>query len=360
MTDKQRYIIQCEKIPQEERDVYRSFVDPNFTNLKRIAPVGEKAVYRVELTEEEVERANTASNLISIEQPSYATNDVGRTIPSMADLTFHKASEYWNWGWTGKGMVIGVIDSGLGSAIRGQFNVKAAKSFVGGDPYEDGSGHGSKISSLAIPPDAQIAVADVQVSDSGTVGSDAFIAAVHWLVDEVGVNFINFSSSGFSDEQAAHDAVIHATSNGVPFYTSTGNDGRSPANYPARWPESTGVGALDRTTGQRASNSNYGEGLDMEVSGVNVHTQDKNGNAVTASGTSAATPIAVWIAASQAGKTKPNGVTEQDVTNNLADNPMNPEGALNNTVPSGNPSNSPIGHNALDGTGSLPSLSEFC
>jgi hypothetical protein len=404
---RQRYIIQCEKIPQEDRDVYRSFSDPQFFNIKRLADIGDKAVYGVSLTEEEAERAARASNIINLGVSRTFAALVGTSIPSNADLKFHKAEQYRNWGWTGIRMVIGIIDSGLGEPTKGMFSIKAAKAFTGNNPYQDSLNHGTSIAALATPSQSQVVIADV-VGGTGGADEESSIAAVYWMVDEIGVNFINYSYGGPEANAAFEDAIDHAKAEGVPFFAATGNSGDAQAAYPARFTNAVAVGALDRTTGKKWPNSNGG--ADLWVSGVNVHTMDRSGNAITRSGTSASSPIAVWIAASQAGKTNPNGVTPENVTDNLIENPMNTEAVdPNNTtypdtaapaaggvpqfdsagnpvldenmqpvlsapdpiaptnpdmstggVPEGNPDNLPIGLDAMDGLGSLPSLSEFC
>lgn len=313
-----RHIIQCRKIPQAHRDTFRSLGGRETYREIKPSTLGEKAVYRVELTPEEVDRVRSASNLISLDVDVVRYPHVNSSVPSAADLAFHDASDFASWGWLGEGVDVGVIDTGLSSAISGMFNIKAAATFVGGSVYTDEGDHGTGVAAIAVPTQSRLVFGKNAIGSGGSSDSNS-IAALYWMVDEIGVQVVNMSFGGYEPNTAFDDAIKHAESKGAPVFISAGNEGEvgNPIEYPAYYGRA--VGALDRSTGGRAAFSNYGDWVDMWASGVDVSTYDASGSLTTFSGSSVATPVATFLFASQLGKTKAS-LSSTDVADSMSKN----------------------------------------
>lgn len=77
---------------------------------------------------------------------------------------------------------------------------------------------------------------------------------------------------------------------------ASGNENNSVLSYPASSPYTIAVGAIDKY-GNRASFSNYGNGLDVVAPGVNIFTTDVNDQYDNPNGTSMACPFVAAVAA---------------------------------------------------------------
>jgi subtilisin family serine protease len=176
---------------------------------------------------------------------------------------------------------VAVIDSGIdGTHPDLMGRVMAARSFVGGSPFQDTNGHGTFVAGeIAANPtnalgiaglafNARLIIAKV-VSPDGDVSLPAEVAGIRWAVAE-GAQVINLSLGGVRDplkpsldsysplEQAAVD---YAYSKGAVVVAAVGNGPQSPAtpwnyaSYPAALAHVIGVSA-DTQTGAVPDYSN--------------------------------------------------------------------------------------------------------
>jgi len=165
---------------------------------------------------------------------------------------------------------VAVIDSGIdGEHPEFEGRVVAAKSFVGGSPYEDSEGHGTFVAGeIAANPfnhqgiagigvNARLVIAKVVEAD-GSVSLRGEVEAIRWAVDQ-GARVINLSLGGVRDPRNAEAdtyspleqaAVNYAYARGAVVVAAVGNGSQSPAtpwnnaNYPAALPHVIGVSAL--------------------------------------------------------------------------------------------------------------------
>lgn len=207
---------------------------------------------------------------------------------------------------TGLGVVVAIIDTG----VRQTLPDLAATSFLPGYnairpdalPRDD-NGHGSHVcGTIAQSTDNRVGVAGIapaarilpiKVLDSHGTGTNYTIAVgIRWATEH-GANVINMSLGGVSS-QTLKDAVQFASGRGVTLCCAAGNRGTNGLLYPAAYPETISVGAIE-WTGQRASFSQYGPALTLVAPGVDIlqNTFDpRDGHAYygTWSGTSMACP----------------------------------------------------------------------
>jgi serine protease AprX len=193
------------------------------------------------------------------------------------------AKDAWSHGWTGKGVDVALIDSGVvpvkgltsGNVIQGP-----DLSFESQDPaleHLDTFGHGTHMASIiagrdtastgsfyakgdshsfnGVAPDARLVSLKVAASDGGSDVSQV-IAAIDWVTqhartDGLNIKVLNLSYGTDSKQDPAQDPLDYAVENawraGITVVVSSGNDGtnRHELADPANDPLVLAVGADD-------------------------------------------------------------------------------------------------------------------
>jgi serine protease AprX len=240
--------------------------------------------------------ANDVAQLRSVPGVFEVTGDVPLTLDSTSyDPTTDAASlygtaqtvgakAYWRNGFTGKGVDIALIDSGVapvngltspGKVVNGPD--LSFDSQVPGRMYLDAYGHGTHMAGiiagrddavvpgsgyagnttdfLGIAPDARLV--NVKVADSGgAVDVSQVIAAIDWIVQHktdngLNIRVINLSFGTDSTQPYALDPLAYAAEvawrNGIVVVAAVGNDGSNALGVadPANDPYVIAVGAVD-------------------------------------------------------------------------------------------------------------------
>jgi type VII secretion-associated serine protease mycosin len=265
--------------------------------------------------------------------PALPAAPVAPRAPSVADqwhLEALKVAEAHRVS-TGTGVVVAVIDSGVGQHPDLAGQVLPGHSFVGRpDQWQvDGAAHGTGVAglvvakgggagrALGIAPGARILPIKVTGSAQGEPGNVRDIgAAIRWAADN-GAKVINLSMS----VTLAIDSVLESTYTLADLYAdvryamdrdvvlvaAAGNAGRSPlpvemADAPAGIPGVLGVAATDRG-GTVWAGSRQGRQVGLAAPGVEIPVVspafggNPPGYAVVPGGTSAATPLVAGAAA---------------------------------------------------------------
>src|SRR6059036_1415909 len=150
---------------------------------------------------------------------------------------------------------------------------------------------------------AQISVIALRALGSNGQGSSLNTSqAIRWAADQ-GAKVINLSlgtNETFVGPTDIQLAVNYAWSKGALIVAAAGNSGTSTLDYPARLANVVSVAAIDES-GQRASFSNYGSGLDLSAPGTRIVTlsggNNQPNNAHYLQGTSFSTPFVTGAAA---------------------------------------------------------------
>jgi thermitase len=183
-------------------------------------------------------------------------------------------------------VVIAIADTGIDldhedlqtKLVQGH-NFVAFNSFY--NPYnpdnpDDDHGHGTHCAGIAAAiTNNSIGVAGVAplcklmpikvMNDKGE-GYDSDIAeGIIWAADH-GANVISISLGGNQSASVTENACNYAYNNGCVVVAATGNDDSSTICYPSRYENVIAVGASDYGD-NRASYSNYGEGIDLVAPG---------------------------------------------------------------------------------------------
>jgi subtilisin family serine protease len=270
--------------------------------------------------------------LVTVAEPaSAAVNDAKYE----AQWGFQKVGAEYAWGRsTGKGVLIAVVDTGVDAShpdLAGQ--VLPGYDFVTGDgDARDETGHGTLVAGIAaaasnngtgiasVAPGAQILPVRVLAGD-GTGNAGHAAAGIRWAVDTARARgqrlVVNLSldwtptamntsliadliPAGFVQEPQIDAAVKYAAGAGAVVVLAAGNEGKGETAYDATTPGILVVGSSDRSD-QRASFSNYGQGLDLVAPGVEIlSTYWSGGTGSTyalAKGTSVSVPFVSATAA---------------------------------------------------------------
>jgi hypothetical protein len=244
-----------------------------------------------------------------------------------------KAPEAWAKGFTGKGIVVAVIDTGVdykhpdldaniwvnkgeiaGNGIdddsNGYIDDANGWDFVDGDnDAMDLNGHGTHVAGTiaaekndfgvtGVAYDAKIM--PVRVLDAGGSGSWSNIAAGIKYAADNGADVINLSlGGGYSSE--IKDAVEYATAKGAVVVMAAGNESGSQPGFPANLAKQWGiaVGAVDSNNKMADFSNRAGSTqLDYVVApGVNVYSTTPDNTYSSFNGTSMATPHVAGVAA---------------------------------------------------------------
>ncbi len=269
---------------------------------------------------------NKVSELKALDNVKYVEKDqqvqvlLDKAVPQIG------ADKVWASGYTGKGVKVCVIDTGVDAShpdLNGN-KVVAWVDYVNGrtTPYDD-HGHGTHVSSTiagtgnasngqyrGVAPDASLMVAKV-LSKDGSGSNSNIIKGIDWAVQN-GAQVISMSLGGSTHSQASDDAIKNAVSHGVTVVVAAGNSGPNAKTIacPGDSPDALTVGASDRND-TIASFSSRGPNRDGSVKpditnmGVGLWAAKATGTNPTKgtkyylpmSGTSMATPMTAGVVA---------------------------------------------------------------
>ncbi|GAX36459.1 S8 family peptidase [Nodularia sp. NIES-3585] len=249
-----------------------------------------------------------------------------------ADLV--NAPATWAQGYTGKGVVIAVLDTGVdynhadlrnniwtnpgeipGNGIDDDGNgyIDDAQGWSFADNSNnviDVNGHGTHVAGTiaganngfgvtGIAYDAQIMPIKV-LNDQGAGNTNSIADGIYYAVNN-GANVINLSLGGNFPNTTLEAAIEYASSRGAVVVMAAGNNGYPFSSYPARYANDWGlaVGAVD-SNNQMANFSNRA-GLNsfpyVTAPGVGVYSSVPGNQYATYSGTSMATPHVAGVVA---------------------------------------------------------------
>lgn len=206
----------------------------------------------------------------------------------------------WNNGYTGKGVKIAVIDSGV--AQHADLAIAGGVSFVG-NSYEDELGHGTHIAGIigarhngfgvaGIAPGAEVYAVKVMKKDGlGQVAT--ILQAIDWSIEHK-MDIINLSFGDFKFGPSLYQGIKKAADSGMLIVAASGNGGNADGtgdtvNYPAHFAEVIAVTSIDRQF-KRSSFSGTGDANDFAAPGEGIYSTYLNGQYATYKGTSMAAP----------------------------------------------------------------------
>lgn len=193
-----------------------------------------------------------------------------------------KAPNVWSrWG-RGNAVKVCVLDTGVDTAHPDLPATFAQSSFITSpiEAVEDLNTHGTHVSGtilaldntegvIGVAPQATLLIGKV-LANSGSGPSSAGMAGINWAVAN-GARVINMSLSGSTFNQSYADTVQAALDAGTLVVCAMGNQGNSTPRYPAAYPASMPIAAVDSNS-VIADFSNSGPHCSVSAPGVSVQS----------------------------------------------------------------------------------------
>ncbi|WP_432360998.1 S8 family serine peptidase [Sporosarcina sp. UB5] len=212
-------------------------------------------------------------------------------------------------------IAIAVLDTGI-DQDHPDLSAKVSRNvnFTSSPTVDDIYGHGTHVAGIAgAITDNELFGAGVSFNTAnlwnlkvlGDDGVGAFSWVAAGIVDatDARATVINMSLGSSFDSQLLRDAVVYAWDRGVVIVAAAGNDNTNAPFFPAAYENVISVAATDQND-EKASFSNFGDGVDVAAPGVGIYSTCPNHANVLGcinfgplNGTSMATPFVAGLAA---------------------------------------------------------------
>ncbi|WNS79523.1 S8 family serine peptidase [Domibacillus sp. DTU_2020_1001157_1_SI_ALB_TIR_016] len=208
----------------------------------------------------------------------------------------------WNSGFTGQGVKVAVIDSGI--APHSDLAVAGGVSTVGyTTSYNDDQGHGTHVAGIIGARNNNFGVkgaayeselyAVKAFDQNGEAYLSDLIEGIDWSISN-GMDIINLSSGTQIESAVLHSVIDRAYASGLLIVAAAGNDGapdglEDTVDFPARYSSVIGVGAVDSYF-NRAPFSSTGPAVEVAAPGVRILSTYLGNQYAYMSGTSMAAP----------------------------------------------------------------------
>ena len=265
--------------------------------------------FSVEMSEEDAEKMAQDYRVLFVEEDGIVTTDATQTNPPWGldriDQRNRPLSGTYTYNWTGSGVRVYVIDTGILTGHT-QFGGRASNVYdVNGGNGQDCNGHGTHVSGTIGGSTYGVAkgvmLRGVRVFGCGsTTSTSNIIAGVNYVTANRILPAVANMSVGGPASSSMDTAVNNLINSGVTVAVAAGNsNGANACNYsPARVANAITVGSTT-STDARSSFSNIGTCLDLFAPGSSILSAWYTSNTATAtlSGTSMASPHVAGVAA---------------------------------------------------------------
>jgi subtilisin family serine protease len=264
--------------------------------------------FAVEMSEADAERLSQDFRVKFVEEDGVVTADVTQNNPPWGldriDQRNRPLSGTYTYNWTGAGVRVYVIDTGIRTAHT-QFGGRASNVFDAfGGNGQDCHGHGTHVAGTVGGSTYGVAKSSLPrgvrvLNCSGSGSNSGVIAGIDWVRNNHIAPAVANMSLGGGASSAVDTAVNNLSNAGVAVAVAAGNSNANACNSsPARAANAITVGSTT-TTDARSSFSNFGTCLDLFAPGSGILSAWATSNTATAtlSGTSMASPHVAGVAA---------------------------------------------------------------
>ncbi|WP_179136314.1 S8 family serine peptidase [Paenibacillus sp. 32352] len=301
---KKEYLVVYKKEPRTFRAASIG-ATPNITHEFKSVPA-----VTVTASASEIQAIQADPNVAYIEENIifHAVEDSSFTVQSAAsevsqwDLQQMNATTAWSDGYTGAGVKVAVLDTGI--AAHSDLSIAGGYSAVDyTTSYADDEGHGTHVAGsiaalrnntgiVGVAPNASLYGVKVLGADGKGNLAD-ILEGLDWAIQN-GMDIINMSLGTETGSQLLEDMVDNAVSHGIVVVASSGNNGTADGSgdtilYPARYANVIAVAAVDNNK-IRGDFSATGPKNEFSAPGVDVISTYLNNAFARASGTSQAAP----------------------------------------------------------------------
>jgi subtilisin family serine protease len=209
----------------------------------------------------------------------------------------------------GEGIKVAVFDTGVDYRHPDLRNaIASSRDFTGSDTgVADTAGHGTHVAGIiaarrnnrgiiGVAPACDLYSAKV-LGDNGHGNWKRISKAIDWAIEKK-VDIISMSLGAPRAPSGVGKAIDRAIDKGIIVICAAGNDGSrlDSVNYPAKYPLTVAVGAINRKK-RLARYSSIGPQVDIVAPGDRIHSTWLGGGYAVISGTSMAAPFVTGIAA---------------------------------------------------------------
>lgn len=265
--------------------------------------------FSIEMSEKDAEAMAQDYRVLFVEEDGEMSIDATQTNPPWGldriDQRNLPLNASYTYNWTGSGVRVYVIDTGIRTAHT-QFGGRASNVFdVNGGNGQDCNGHGTHVSGTIGGSTYGVAksamLRGVRVFGCGsTTSTSNIIAGVNWVTANRILPAVANMSVGGPASSSMDTAVNNLINSGVTVAVAAGNsNGANACSFsPARVAAAITVGSTT-TSDARSSFSNIGTCLDLFAPGSSILSAWYTSNTATAtlSGTSMASPHVAGVAA---------------------------------------------------------------
>jgi subtilisin len=224
----------------------------------------------------------------------------------------------------GEGVTVAVIDSGVAPHYALSSAVVDHRNFTTDTEVFDSLGHGTHVAGVIAAregPAQGIAhkskILSLKVLGHSGMGSNASVATALRHATEAQVDIVCMSLGCSKPNAEVHAAVRSAKEAGIVIVCAAGNDGGA-VNYPAAYPETIAVGAVDRHGGV-CEFSSRGKEIVVAAPGQDITSTWLADGYATLSGTSMAAPFVAGVLALYVSAQKKLGRKVEGVSKALAE-----------------------------------------
>lgn len=264
-------------------------------------------VVLVSLTAKQIKSLKQEKTIIAIEKDGEveSTENQQKGINRLSQINL---IENTNRKYTGKGVNIAILDSGIDSSHK-DLKIKGGVSFIGSkNDYNDSTGHGTHVAGIigakikegrinGIAPQANIYA--VKLLNNHNSGKNSnLLSAVEWCLEKK-MNIIHMSISSNKKSKAVEVSLQIAYKKGVLMIASAGNQGfylTESITYPGAYSTVIAVGSVNKNN-ERSLFSSVGSELEIMAPGESIYSTEPHNKYGYRDGTSMAAPHVTGIIA---------------------------------------------------------------